>query len=695
MVDAHSIPALGNTAQQKTRLKTAIVADYYPYTFANKEGNPDGFSVDLAKAVTQVMGMDLEIRIETWEHARKQLETGEIDFLPMMAYSAERDRVFDFTAPHTIAYDAFFTRKDNGRLTTIADLKGLTVIVMKHDQAHDYLRSSGLVDSEHLILIDGLPEALRLLSSGQGDAALMPKLIGLTVMKELTLTNLTQSPVVVESYNRPFSFAVKEGNQLLVERLGQGLAIIKNTGQYREIYDKWFGAVEPKELTLKSVSNYIAGLLLVLLLVGGGFAVWSFSLRKQVAWRTKKLADEIVERKQAEQALKASEARFRRLAENARDVIYRMSLPDGLYEYMSPAVSEITGYTPEEFYRSPQLIYQLIHPDWQSYFEEQWSRLQRGEMPPTYEYAIIHKSGDVRWVNQRNILVRDDKGCIVAIEAIATDITERKHAEEEIRRLYQELEQRVFDRTAQLEAANIELESFAYSISHDLRAPLRHIDGFLELLKRKIATSLDEESHHYMSNISNAAKRMGTLVDDLLSFSRMGRHEISKMQVDLASLSQEVIQESEADCQDRTIDWCIDSLPVVSGDRAMLRIVLVNLVSNALKFTRTRRTAKIEIGCLPSKDAETIVFVRDNGVGFDMNYAGKLFGVFQRLHRVEDFEGTGIGLANVRRIIARHGGRTWAESQVEQGATLYFSLPSVSGRGNTDENKESSRVSNL
>jgi light-regulated signal transduction histidine kinase (bacteriophytochrome) len=189
-------------------------------------------------------------------------------------------------------------------------------------------------------------------------------------------------------------------------------------------------------------------------------------------------------------------------------------------------------------------------------------------------------------------------------------------------------------RTAELQSANRELETFTYSVSHDLRAPLRHIDGFLGLLKERIAPALDEESRRYMATISNAALRMAALIDDLLSFSRLGRFEMVSTQVDLGDLVREVIREFEPETKDRIVHWQLAEIPVVTGDRAMLRAVLVNLISNALKFTRTRAQAEIAIGCLPEHQKETVVFVRDNGVGFDMQYADKLFVVFERLHGV-------------------------------------------------------------
>ncbi len=240
--------------------------------------------------------------------------------------------------------------------------------------------------------------------------------------------------------------------------------------------------------------------------------------------------------------------------------------------------------------------------------------------------------------------------------------------------LYAELEQRVRDRTEQLQLANRELEAFSYSVSHDLRAPLRHIDGYAGMLERHLGGALDEKGRRLLTTVAEAARRMGVLIDDLLAFSRMGRVELLHETVDLQSLVQEVIREQETGVNGGRVVWQCGPLPTVNGDRAMLRLVWVNLLANALKYSRPRDPARIEIGS-QAPPGEVILHVRDNGVGFDPAHAHKLFGVFQRLHPTTQFEGTGVGLANVRRIVARHGGRTWAEGRPEEGATFYFSLP--------------------
>jgi len=253
-------------------------------------------------------------------------------------------------------------------------------------------------------------------------------------------------------------------------------------------------------------------------------------------------------------------------------------------------------------------------------------------------------------------------------------VLERALAVRRLRLKNAALERQVRERTAQLEAINHELESFSYSVSHDLRTPVRHIAGYADMLIRS-DPSLSPQGQRYLSQISNAAARMGQLIDDLLEFSRMGRTEMRQTSVDLEQLCAGVIRDLAPETEGRNIMWKKANLPTVLGDPALLRQVLQNLLLNAVKYTRPRSLAEIEIGCSEQTPKEIICFVRDNGVGFDMNFAKKLFGVFQRLHRAEEFEGTGVGLANVRRIVSRHGGRTWAEAELGSGATFYFTLP--------------------
>jgi signal transduction histidine kinase len=260
-------------------------------------------------------------------------------------------------------------------------------------------------------------------------------------------------------------------------------------------------------------------------------------------------------------------------------------------------------------------------------------------------------------------------------DELMKEVAERRQREEEIRTLNDELAKRSTD----LEASNKELEAFAYSISHDLRAPLRHMSGFTELLQKSTASTLNEKSQRYLGIILESAKRMGNLIDDLLAFSRIGRAEAHMKMVSLDQLVKEAVSEVRQETGGRDIVWKVAPLPTLYGDGSMLRLVLVNLISNAAKFTRNRPKAVIEIGCAEQKADSVVVFVRDNGVGFNMKYVNKLFGVFQRLHPQEAFEGTGIGLATVQRIVHRHGGRIWAEGLEDKGATFYFSLTRSKG----------------
>jgi len=263
----------------------------------------------------------------------------------------------------------------------------------------------------------------------------------------------------------------------------------------------------------------------------------------------------------------------------------------------------------------------------------------------------------------------------LVIGLLFINVGRRKRAEENIRTLNAELENRVQARTKQLELANRELEAFSYSVSHDLSAPLKNISGFLQLLRKRSDGALDEKSERYLATIMDEAQRLGTLIESLLGFSRLGRAELQKTNVDLNRLVAEVQEQFLLETQGRSIEWRVEPLPEVLGDWNLLRQVFANFLSNAIKYTRTRPKATITVGCKNGNSEEVVVFVQDNGVGFNMKHASKLFGVFQRLHSVKEFEGTGIGLANVQRIIQRHGGRVWVEAEEDQGAAFFCSLP--------------------
>ena len=420
---------------------------------------------------------------------------------------------------------------------------------------------------------------------------------------------------------------------------------------------------------------------------------------------------DITERKQAETV----SIRLAAIVESSDDAIIGKDL-NSIINSWNKGAEKIFGYTASEMMGAS--ILRLIPAGRHEEENQILEKIKRGESVEHFETLRQTKDGRLIDVSVTVSPIKDADGKVIGVSKVARDITERKAAEEKIRQLNVDLERRVVERTAQLQTANEELEAFSYSVSHDLRAPLRHVMGFVDLLKKDLpreitsgalcprcgglispggGPSLSEKSLHQLTTISQSAKRMGDLIDDLLTFSRVGRAELHKTDVNLDELVRETLGDFQAETKGRNIAWNIHPLPAVQADRTLLRMALVNLISNAVKFTGARAEAKIEIGVMEKwsdgtvastqnsntpklQDSNTpVFFIRDNGAGFDPQYADKLFGVFQRLHSHDEFEGTGIGLANVQRIIHRHGGRVWAEGVVDGGATFYFSIPKQNG----------------
>jgi PAS domain S-box-containing protein len=374
---------------------------------------------------------------------------------------------------------------------------------------------------------------------------------------------------------------------------------------------------------------------------------------------------DITGRKQEEETLRIKNQVF-------EDSIASQSIADstGMITHVNPAFLRLWGYSSKE---------QAIGNSVGSFFANQADAVPVLEALATndaWEGEFRAKRTDGTTFISRGFAtsLRDTKGKIVGYQSTNLDVTKEREAEEEIIKLNTELEDRVIKRTVQLEASNKELEAFSYSVSHDLRAPLRHVSGYVELLNKHFQSELTEKGKHYLNSIADSVRVMGVLIDDLLQFSRTGRMEMLQSNLDMNEILLEVKESLCKENPDRKIEWVLGKLASVYGDEAMLRLVWVNLLSNAVKFTRTRKKARIEIG-VRKENKELVFFVRDNGVGFDMQYAQKLFGVFQRMHPTEEFEGTGIGLANVQRIVSRHGGRVWAEAEIDNGAVFYFSVP--------------------
>ncbi len=390
------------------------------------------------------------------------------------------------------------------------------------------------------------------------------------------------------------------------------------------------------------------------------------------------VARDVTQVRLAQEALRESEGRLRALFDNAPVGIDDIS-PVGEIIRVNPRFCEITGYTAGGL-RSMR-IEDIVHPDDLAAYHDGTRRLLSGEIGThAMEKRFLRKDGGVVWTEAHRAVVHDPDGSPLLIVGVVRDITAQRHAEAEVRQLNTELEGRVEQRTRELERANKNLEAFTYSVSHDLRAPLRALNGFSDALLEDCGDQLSDTGRGYAGRIQAASERMAALIDDLLHLSRVSRADLTVVPLDLSALVEAIAAELRSRDPDRRVRFTIQEDVLVTADRTLIRTVVQNLVENAWKFTAPRETATIEFGARPAGDARVCCFVRDNGVGFDPAYAGKLFQPFQRLHAVSEFPGTGIGLASVRQIMERHGGQVWAESKVGEGATFYFTLAAAGAR---------------
>ena len=391
-------------------------------------------------------------------------------------------------------------------------------------------------------------------------------------------------------------------------------------------------------------------------------------------------ARDLTDRIETERRLRESEARYRLLADNAADVIWLLDLATQRFVYVSPSVERLRGYSAEEILENQTMLDVLTPESARQVAEalprrlEAFARDDPDARMGVDEIDQWHKDGSVVATEATTTLLTDAEGRADRVLGVSRDITERRRAEAEIRALNESLEARVRERTAQLEAAVVELETFSYSVSHDLRAPLRAINGYATIVEEDFGEAIGADGRRLCDNIIVNTRRMGQLIDDLLAFSRVGRTQLAIEPIDMAALVRSVYEEITTEEQRDSMQFVLDSLAPSAGDPTLMRQAWANLLGNAFKFSAGSENPRIEVRSR-EHDGETVYSVHDNGAGFDMRHAGKLFQVFERLHGTR-YEGTGIGLAIVRRVVEAHGGRVWAESAAGEGATFFFSLPS-------------------
>lgn len=578
---------------------------------------------------------------------------------------------------------------EKGKLARIV-YAALDLSVMHHEAAKAQLPEGGVI---HIFDRDGhvvasSPEAERWVGQSASGSPLMTTLVSRTE-GTAEMTGLDgasrlyafmpirsgQEPGLYVSVGIPTSLAFAEPKQILARNLAVlgliAVLVLVATHLYAKAY-----VLRPVHALVGATRKLAAGDL-----TARTGIVHSQGELNQLAQAFDNMAESVQRQRseieRSERALRENEQRVRLILDTALDGVITIDEAGAVTSWNKEA-EKVFGWTRDEI--MGQTLAGTIIPE--RYREAH----QRGlkHFLATQEGAVLNRRIEI------TALRRDGRefplelaitpirlGDRFVFSAFVRDITERKKAEDEIRALNASLEQRVVERTRELEAANKELEAFSFSVSHDLQAPLRRIEGFIDMLRRDSLSTVSESGGRCLDAIFRSARKMGLLIDDLLAFSRMSRTEMCRTRVSLDQLVSEVIREMARETQGRNIEWKIDPLPEVNADSSMLKQVWVNLLSNAVKYTRKRDRAEIEIRCRKNEPNELEFSVRDNGAGFDMRHVDRLFQVFVRLHQTQEFEGTGIGLANVHRIITRHGGRIWAEGKVDEGATFSFTLPGL------------------
>ncbi|MBN1198097.1 MAG: transporter substrate-binding domain-containing protein, partial [Bacteroidales bacterium] len=676
---------------------TIIIAsepDYPPYCIVEENGEAAGFSIDLFKAVAKEAGLKIRIKVGIWNQIKKDLAEGQINALPLVGKTPEREELFDFTMPYLSLHGAVFVRKGTRDIHSITDLKGKSVVVMEGDNAEEFVRREHI--SDHVVTTKTLSDAFYAVAEGNHDVVVSQRILGLELLKDLGIKNVVPLDFHLPEFRQDFCFAVKKGDTALLSRLNEGLSIIIANKTFERIRYRWFGPRFKEEIAFEDILRISLFTILPVIIIFSVIAI--FILRKEVKRKTRVLKREIAEHEKTLEALQASEEKYHGMILNLMEGFYSVSLDGTLLDH-NTEFARLLKLDPDKNHAGINL------PDfWQDPAERETyiDEIQRHGFIRNYEISAKCADGEQRVFLASARIVKDKEGKPLTIEGSFLDISLRKKAEKELQNLKNQLEETVDERTAQLQEkieklnqsekamlfmvedlnhltaelqeerrklliSNQELEAFTYSVSHDLRAPLRAIDGYGNFLMEDYSEKLGEEGKRFIGIIRGNAVKMDRLISDLLSLSRISRADINLTRAEIHLIALSMYHEIATEEEKKEVEIHIGETPPVYCDVTLMKQVWQNLLSNALKYSSKSAIKKIEINAT-ERDKEVIFSIRDYGAGFDDQYKDKLFGVFQRLHSEAEFPGTGVGLAIVKRIIQRHGGRVWAEGKSGQGA---------------------------
>lgn len=655
--------AFAPAAEASGTIVLVIHEDLPPYEYIDAEGLPAGFTKDIVEAVARDMALNLTVIGFSSGTGLPEVPEG-VSIVTPVFVEINASGPPSFHVP-LIPVEYVLMRKS-------PDLPGLRkpgqILVIPRRGAMETL-GTYIPPGAGFRSVDTTTDVLTQLELGLADGAIVDRVQGKYLIQYAGFHNISETDefALTGSYRLAVTGADGTPDAGTAALLSEGVSHIRESGKYPEFTGRFFSPSGAGEST--ALSPLLLYLFTPFALIFLTAFSWSWALRHQVAKKTAELQEELSERKRTEVELRKAKNYLNNIIDSIAEPVF---VKDRQHHWviLNDAICRIIGHTREELLGKTD--YEFFPANEANVFNERDEEVFRTGKENINEEYLTDASGKRHTIITKKTLYTDSTG-EAYIVGVINDITGQKQFEEDLKHFNEELELRVRDRTLALEQSNRELESFSYTVSHDLRAPLRAIDGYSSILINEAGDNLGVSERRLLEQIRKNSRQMAALIDDLTNFARMARQELNRQFVHPAEVVEDVLEELRDERLGRDIEFRMGELPSCYADPALLHRVYYNLLSNALKFSRSRSRTVIGIGTL-QKDGKTVYFVQDNGIGFDMKYVDKIFKVFERLHDSSRYEGTGVGLAIVQRIVARHGGSVWAESEADKGATFYFTL---------------------